>query len=112
MRRRDYKWINNRQMEMPCMECGKTFTAARDDACFCGPSCRKKASRRKERVQQALVNAMRDIQFLKVTQVLRPDLKAEVDEALDTLRRDLGVTTGVSQIVAKPPFVGGFCFPS
>ena len=97
MRQRDYKWINNRQMEMPCMECGKTFTAARDDACFCGPSCRKKASRRKERIQQALVNAMRDIQFLKVTQVLRPDLKAEVDEALDTLRRDLGVTTGASQ---------------
>jgi hypothetical protein len=98
MSRHDYQWINSRTLKMPCMECRQDFEAVRRDACFCSSTCRKKASRRKERVQRAALNAIREIEFLKETRRLRPDLEVFVHEAFITLIKQLDVTTGVSQV--------------
>jgi hypothetical protein len=86
MRRSDYTWEGGGMMRMPCMECNQMFSARRDDACYCSVNCRKKASRRKAHVKEAAAIAIEQIEFLKKTRQLRPDLEDDVLAAFNDIR--------------------------
>lgn len=96
MHRSDYVWEGGGMMRMPCWECGDNFSARRDDAKYCGPNCRKKANRRKTRVQEAAQIAVEQLKFLQETQRLRPDLAGDVRIALNVIKWQLDVTAGTS----------------
>ena len=85
MQRNDYTWEGAGMMRMPCMECNQMFSARRNDACYCSINCRKKASRRKARVKEAAEICMAQIEFLKQTQKLRPDLEDDVLAAFNDI---------------------------
>lgn len=101
MRRYDYVYKGG-FIEMPCRECGKTFGAQRRDASFCSPACRKKANRRKAKVQEAAQLVVDQLKFLQQTRDLRPDLHSDVRMALNTIKWQLNVTAGTSQNELQP----------
>lgn len=42
------------EREYSCPECSDVFTAFRSDASYCGPKCRKRASRAKKRAKGSM----------------------------------------------------------
>lgn len=94
MRRYDYVWEGAGMYRMPCMECGQNFSARRTDAMYCGPSCRKKANRRKAQVQEAAQLVVVQLNFLRQTRKMRPDLDSEIRAAFNVIRWQLYEVTG------------------
>jgi len=46
--------------DVTCRVCGQAFTPKRADAVYCGPSCRQKAYRQRQRVTEAELSRRRD----------------------------------------------------
>lgn len=46
---------------MRCKVCGRDFIARRSDALYCGQNCRKRASRKRERINQNAARLSHDL---------------------------------------------------
>lgn len=73
MIREDAKWIGYRRFELRCLQCGELFQAARSDAKYCKPGCRKAAGRRKEQLRRAATDAINQIEVVKRYMKLYPE---------------------------------------
>lgn len=78
-------------MQRPCAICGKPFEAERSSAKFCGPTCRKRASRKSEATAPPPLAEVRTLPTRK------PETPVPVTESLyDTCLAELGDSAGTS----------------
>lgn len=74
-----------------CLECKHKFTA-RTDAKFCGPNCRKQASRRKERTRRMASNVISALANIERMVRDYPDVAIVASLEIERIRNRLNVT--------------------
>jgi len=90
--RNDYQYRGSHGFGLRCLQCGKEFEAARRDAKFCSPVCRKASARRKAQLKRAADIALQEIAFIRRQMEMYPDLKLEGQLQLDRIDQALDVT--------------------
>lgn len=64
-------------IDLTCEQCGKKFEAARRDAKFCSPNCRKNNQRKADSINDLAKQIMRDVKRLKDMSEKEQNLRAK-----------------------------------
>lgn len=75
-----------------CLECKRSFYAARDDAKFCGQNCRRQASRRKDRARRIASAAITALDQMRRLVKDYPDVGIVASLELERVKSSLSVT--------------------
>lgn len=91
MIRWDMEWEGGGLYRTTCLECGQVFSTKRRDALYHDSSCRQRANRRKKSIIRDVVQCVKIIRNLERMKRERMDLRDELHEATQMIRREMGI---------------------
>lgn len=93
MIRTDVEWEGGGLYRTQCLECGCNFSTKRRDALYHDATCRKRANRRRKTIISDAQHCVETIRGLERMKRERYDLQDELHEALQMIRREMGIRT-------------------